>query len=51
MPIVSSALVALAHSAGRLVHVWTVNGPDEVAALIDLGVDGLITDRPDLVAP
>jgi len=51
MPIVSSALVALAHSVGRLVHVWTVNGLDEVAALIDLGVDGLITDRPDLVAP
>ena len=51
MPIVSSALVALAHSVGRLVHVWTVNGLDEVAALRDLGVDGLITDRPDLVAP
>jgi glycerophosphoryl diester phosphodiesterase len=51
MPIVSSALVALAHSAGRLVHVWTVNGLDEVTALTQLGVDGLITDRPDLVAP
>jgi glycerophosphoryl diester phosphodiesterase len=51
VPIVSSALVALAHSVGRLVHVWTVNGLDEVAALTDLGVDGLITDRPDLVAP
>ena len=51
MPIVSSALVALAHSVGRLVHVWTVNGLDEVATLTDLGVDGLITDRPDLVAP
>jgi len=51
MPIVSAALVALAHSVGRLVHVWTVNGLDEVAALNELGVDGLITDRPDLVAP
>lgn len=49
VPIVSAALVALAHSVGRLVHVWTVNGLDEVAALTDLGVDGLITDRPDLV--
>ncbi|HKY47814.1 MAG TPA: glycerophosphodiester phosphodiesterase [Acidimicrobiia bacterium] len=51
VPIVSSALVALAHAAGRLVHVWTVNGLDDVAALTELGVDGLITDRPDLVAP
>ena len=51
MPIVSPALVALAHSVGRLVHVWTVNGVDEVADLTELGVDGLITDRPDLVAP
>jgi glycerophosphoryl diester phosphodiesterase len=51
MPVVSPGLVALAHSAGRLVHVWTVNGLDEVAALTGLGVDGLITDRPDLIAP
>jgi glycerophosphoryl diester phosphodiesterase len=51
MPVVSSGLVALAHSVGRLIHVWTVNGPDEVATLTELGVDGLITDRPDLVPP
>ncbi len=51
VPIVSSALVSLAHAAGRLVHVWTVNGLDDAAALTDMGVDGLITDRPDLVAP
>lgn len=51
LPVVSAALVALAHSVGRLVHVWTVNGRDEVAGLTELGVDGLITDRPDLVAP
>ena len=51
MPVVSAGLVAMAHGVGRLVHVWTVNGLDEVAALTQLGVDGLITDRPDLVAP
>jgi glycerophosphoryl diester phosphodiesterase len=51
MPIVSKRLVALAHSAGRLVHVWTVNGLDEVVSLTELGVDGLITDRADIVAP
>lgn len=51
VPIVSPGLVSLAHSAGRLVHVWTVNGLDEATALLELGVDGLITDRPDLLAP
>lgn len=51
MPVVSPGLVALAHSAGRLVHVWTVNSLDEVASLTEMGVDGLITDRPDLVSP
>ena len=51
VPIVSARLVSLAHSAGRLVHVWTVNIPDEVTALVELGIDGLITDRPDLIAP
>ena len=49
MPIVSSGLVTIAHSAGRVVHVWTVNGLEEADNLADLGVDGLITDRPDLI--
>ncbi len=51
VPVVTPGLVSLAHDAGRLVHVWTVNSPDEVATLTEMGVDGLITDRPDLVSP
>lgn len=44
---VSAALVAEAHQLGLLVLPWTVNNPEDMARLIDWGVDGLITDYPD----
>lgn len=40
--------LAAAHDAGLLVVPWTVNEPERMAELLALGVDGLITDRPDL---
>ena len=40
--------VAAAHAAGLAVIPWTVNDPSDMADLIDLGVDGIITDQPDL---
>jgi glycerophosphoryl diester phosphodiesterase len=45
---VSRESLAEAHGLGLLVIPWTVNRPEQMADLIALGVDGLITDRPDL---
>jgi glycerophosphoryl diester phosphodiesterase len=47
-PIVTRRFVAAAHRAGVAVKVWTVNDPDAMRRLVSIGVDGLITDRPDL---
>lgn len=51
VPVITERFVAAVHSAGKVVHAWTVNRPQEMRNLLDLGVDGLITDRPDLLAP
>ena len=44
--VVDEAFVAAAHGDGLAVHVWTVNDEPEMQRLLDLGVDGIITDRP-----
>jgi glycerophosphoryl diester phosphodiesterase len=41
--------VAEAHSLSLPVVVWTVNNPEDMARLIDMGVDGIISDRPDVL--
>jgi glycerophosphoryl diester phosphodiesterase len=47
--IVTAAFVERAHAAGRPVHVWTIDEPAEMQALLDLGVDGMMTDRTDVL--
>lgn len=46
---IDAARLAEARSLGLRVVVWTVNEPAQIAKLLDLGVDGIISDRPDLV--
>ena len=48
--IVDARFVAAAHSAGVAVHVWTVDDADDMRRLLDYGVDGIITDRPSVLA-
>jgi glycerophosphoryl diester phosphodiesterase len=46
---IDAAKVKEAHDLGLTVVVWTVNDPARIAEMLDLGVDGIISDRPDLV--
>lgn len=48
IPVLSPRLISAAHRAGVEVHVWTVNDPERMRELVELGVDGVITDRADL---
>jgi glycerophosphoryl diester phosphodiesterase len=47
---VSPKLIRELHAKGVQVHVWTVNEVADMHRLLDWGVDGLVTDRPDLLA-
>jgi glycerophosphoryl diester phosphodiesterase len=46
VPLVTPKFLDAAHTRGIQVHVWTINEPDEMVALLDLGVDGIMTDQP-----
>lgn len=44
--VVDERFVATAHTLGLAVHVWTINTVADVLRLLEVGVDGIITDRP-----
>jgi glycerophosphoryl diester phosphodiesterase len=44
--LVDEHFLAAAHRRGLPVHVWTIDDADEMTRLLDLGVDGIMTDRP-----
>ena len=46
--LLTKAIVSASHRRGKRVHAWTVNAPEIMEQLLLWGVDGLITDRPDV---
>lgn len=46
---VTEAVISEAHTLGLRIVVWTVNKREDMARMIELGVDGIISDRPDLL--
>ena len=49
VPVVTPDIIARAHSAGCEVHVWTIDDPQQMRVLLATGVDGIITNRVDLL--
>ncbi len=49
IPVATARLLRAAHAHGLQIHVWTVNDRAGMTRLLDLGIDGLMTDRPTLL--
>jgi len=49
LPVVDKTFLGYVHGLGLQVHVWTIDDPQEMHRLLDLGVDGIMTDRVEVL--
>lgn len=49
LPVLTATLLRQTHAAGAQLHVWTIDDPAAMHRLLDMGVDGIMTDRADLL--
>ena len=49
IPVITRSFVSAAHRRGLEVHAWTINDPEEMELMIDLGVDAIMTDRVEVL--
>jgi glycerophosphoryl diester phosphodiesterase len=49
MTVITPRFVEAAHHHGIQIHVWTIDDPSEMYELLEVGVDGLMTDLPDVL--
>jgi hypothetical protein len=49
IPVVNPRFVDAARGRNLQVHIWTVNHEEDMQRFIEMGVDGIMTDRPDLL--
>ncbi|GIF07579.1 glycerophosphodiester phosphodiesterase [Actinoplanes siamensis] len=49
IPVLTTRFLEYVRGMGREVHVWTIDDPAEMGRLLDMGVDGIMTDRVDVL--
>lgn len=46
---IDQKLIDAIHDVGAHIHLWTVDDPLDMRRFLEMGVDGIVTDRPDIL--